>query len=439
MFVGAINSTIRKFLANNAPAFDGAVVVVGCSGNFTSESILSVYSKAKEIHSNDISFYSSMIGRWLTHAPLNFTIVDQEYDWLTPYLENDTKALAAVMVLLDMLEFEKRNNAHKVRMWNLHFESFGNLVNKTMGRLATADAQLRVTSFFEGDVFEHFKRFGDNPDAVFCCYAPTYKGGYERLYKKLDEVVKWDEPSYDMLDDAARDRLLSWMSERRFLWYDDRVIDGMKPIMQQRSGIKKTVYLYSNATKSTAFFGDMKSGALPNIPLAKSTFRVTSSSLVSVVKIKTSDLLRFKDAFLGKGIDFSAGLWAFAIMVDKVCVGFFEFSKSKFKQGEAYMMADFAIPGTMYKRLSKLIVMLAKSGQTRKTLERIMQNRTLSLKTTAFTSRSVSMKYRGVLKLIKRGQTEDGQKFLNYEAEFNALTWQETLQEWTTKHSSKVR
>jgi hypothetical protein len=54
--------------------------------------------------------------------------------------------------------------------------------------------------------------------------------------------------------------------------------------------------------------------------------------------------------------------------------------------------------------------------------------------TTAFTDRAVSMKYRGLLDLVKRGQTEAGQKFLNYEGEFNSLSWCETYQKWFASH-----
>jgi hypothetical protein len=130
-------------------------------------------------------------------------------------------------------------------------------------------------------------------------------------------------------------------------------------------------------------------------------------------------------------------MWAFAVLVDQVAVGFIEFQQSQTGLDSVYMMADFAVPGTSYKRLSKLMVMLAISDQTRKLLERLRQLRTKELMTTAFTDRPVSMKYRGVLDLLKRGQTEDGQKFINYGAKFNDLTWQETLQEWLIKHGSK--
>jgi hypothetical protein len=49
------------------------------------------------------------------------------------------------------------------------------------------------------------------------------------------------------------------------------------------------------------------------------------------------------------------------------------------------------------------------------------------------------MKYRGVMTLTKRGKTEEGQQFLNYEQGFNTLSWQETWDEWLKKHATYTR
>lgn len=437
MFVGAINSTVREFLGNVAAAFAGQQAIVGCSGNFTSEAVISQCASPAAIHSNDVSFYSCMAGRWLTGQPLDFRIADSQFAWLDPYLDSDVRRLAAIMVLLDALEFVRQNNPHRVRMWNLYRQNFGDLVAKTVDQLQAVN--IRISSYFAGDVREHFERFGDQPDAIFCCYAPTYAGGYERLYKALDKIVAWEQPHYEMLTDARRDALLAWMAERRFLWYDDRVIPGLRPVMQQQAGRQHTVYLYSNVVGRTAVFKDMAPRPLPKLPLADGSLLIRPDSHIVLQPIKTSDLARFKDAYLGKHIAFGAGMWAFAIMLDAKAVGFLEYTRDKYgAPGWVYAMADFSVPGTRYARLSKLMVMLMIAGETRRLLERLSEVRKHSVTTTAFTNRPVSMKYRGVLELTKRGQTPDGQKFLNYEGKFNAKTWRETLQEWLTKHGSSI-
>jgi hypothetical protein len=123
------------------------------------------------------------------------------------------------------------------------------------------------------------------------------------------------------------------------------------------------------------------------------------------------------------------------VIADQVA-GFIEYRPSEYDRDTVYLMADFPVPGSRYKRLSKLMVLLAVCGETRHRLERIRELKAEHVFTTAFTDRPVSMKYRGVMKKVGDGQQPGGQKFINYQADFNDLTWQETLVLWLTKHSS---
>ncbi len=439
MFVGAINSTVRQFLGNVAHVFDGQQVVVGCSGNFTLESVIYQCSTPAAIHSNDVSFYSCMAGRWLTKQPLEFRITDPDFAWLDDHLstEDGTHRLAAIMVLLDALEFRKQNNPHRVRMWNLYQESFADLVEKTAERLDKVT--VKITSYFAGDVMTHFERFADRDDAIFCCYAPTYAGGYERLYRELDKIVTWDRPIYEPLTDKRRDALLAWMADRRYLWYDDRVIEGLRPVMEQRSGTRNTVYLYSNVVGQTAVFRDMANDALPDLTLAGAETRILPDSQIRLDRITTTELACFKNVYLGKNINFAPGKWAFAVLVDGRVIGFLEFTfNSSDAPDQMNLRADFPVSGTRYARLSKLLVMLAISGETKQTLEHVEMGRLRRIETTAFTDRPVSMKYRGILDLHHRGKTKTGQAFLVYTGKFNNKTWQGTLQEWLTKYGSQA-
>lgn len=436
MFVGAISETVRTYLGNVAPrCFDGKQVVIGCSGNFSLESVISEVAKPAAIHSNDVSFYSGLAGNWLLGAEMPFEVQDPEFVWLAEHMTGLAERLASVMVLMDMLQYEKQDNAHKVRMWGVYRQSFAALVAQTVERLSRVN--IRLSSYCSGDVVNHFRRFENDQDAVFCCYSPTYAGGYERLYKRLDQIVTWDAPTYRVLDDERRDDLLAWMRTRKYLWFDDRRLPGMEPVFMQSSALRKTVYLYSNAVEFPAYISMRMERCLPKMPLAPSDLTIGPGSTVRLQQISTTELGGFKDAYLGKNIRWVSGTWAFAVMVDGFVVGFLEFSPSKFARDEVYMMADFAAPGTPYPRLSKLMVMLAVSGETRMLLERLTELRKRLLVTTAFTERPVSMKYRGILELVKRGQSEDGRKYLNYEGAFNSSTWQEALSEWLTKHGSK--
>lgn len=435
MFIGAINSQVRAFLAQMAPSLSGMACVVGCSGNFTSEAILTKYSKASDIYSNDVSLYSSLAAAFLTGKPFRLALKpdSESVAWLGDYLTSNQSALAALMVLMDMLPFERQDSPFKRRMWSAHRDAFGKLHEATMTRLSKVD--IRVTDYFAGDVFEHFKAH-DAPESVYMCYAPTYKGGYERIYKRLKQLFDWDEPSYPMLDEAARDNLINWVSQRNYVWYDDRIIPQLKLKMVQQSGRQKTVYIYSNLNAKAVYVTDHTAAGLPRLPLAGQDTVFESGARVHLLPMKTSDLARFKNAYLGKNILFGAGTWAFSVWINGQVVGFLEFSKGKYQVNELYLQADFPVDGTRYPRLSKLLPMLAMSGSTRQVMERINMLRLSHIFTTAFTNKPVSMKYRGVFELVKRGQDKSGKAFLNYRAQFNSLTWTEVYEEWLVRHGS---
>ena len=437
MFIGAINSQVRNYLAAIAPALDGRNIVVGCSGNFTSEAVLTQTAPTARLHSNDVSLYSSLLGAWATGQEFPLTIADDDYAFLTPLLAEMPGRLAAVMVLLDMLEFHKRHNPHAVRMWHNFATNFAALHSQTLDRLAKVT--LRVSSYFAGDVFDHYQRFADDPDAVFCCYAPTYAGGYERLYKALDSVLTWTPPDYPPLTDDRRTELLTWVSARKYLWYDDRIIEGFTPVMVQQRGRMRSVYLYSNIVPRTAVLLPPQRADLPPWKLHTADTCITAHSTIALHRIKTSELEAFKHAYLGKAVNFCACTWAYAVVIDDLVAGFLEFDRDKWPgtgPRSAYLPADFAVPHTRYPRLSKLMVMLATSADTQRVLERVMLERVGGVFTTAFTDKPVSMKYRGILTLVKRGHAADGQKFLNYQGDFTPLTWKETLAQWLTKHAS---
>ena len=435
MFTGAINSTVRQFLVSRAEVFNNATVVVGCSGGFTIEAVITQHASPAAIHSNDVSLYSCALGGWLTGKPIRFEVADPTFEWLRPHFTSDTNRVAALMVLFTALEWERQRHEHEKRMWRNYVHAFSDLVAETRNRLE--GAKVRVDSFFAGDVLDHFQHFDGDDTAIFCCYAPTYGGGYERMYTRLEQIFTWDTPTYPLLDDARRQHLLEWMRQRRYLWYDDRLLPDEQPVMEQRSGRRRTVYLYSNVIQNPAFFVDVQPGDLPKMRLAGSGLKITPKSQVTLKRIKTTELARFKDAFLSKAVLYGQGTWAFAVLVDGVTVGFLEYTPARYFTNDVYMMADFAVPGTPYRRLSKLVLMLAVAGETRILLERLSEVRQRNVRTTAFTDRPVSMKYRGVMKLQRRGQDDDGRPFLNYGAGFNDSTWQGVLAEWLKRHSSQ--
>lgn len=102
------------------------------------------------------------------------------------------------------------------------------------------------------------------------------------------------------------------------------------------------------------------------------------------------------------------------------------------KKNEIYMLSDFVVPSTTYSRLAKLLLMVTQCQDMKVLLEERLLARRHTIFTTAFTDKPVSMKYRGVYELAKRGKG-----FLNYRTEFTSSTFQEVLCQWMKKYKQR--
>ncbi|HEY5497776.1 MAG TPA: hypothetical protein VIK19_05540, partial [Syntrophales bacterium] len=92
-----------------------------------------------------------------------------------------------------------------------------------------------------------------------------------------------------------------------------------------------------------------------------------------------------------------------------------------------YMLSDFVV-NSRIKRLSKLLLLVTKTKELRRMLSKKFLNSADFILTTAFTDKPVSMKYRGMYKLLKR---EEG--FLQYVTDCGTLSLNEVIETWKKK------
>jgi hypothetical protein len=101
------------------------------------------------------------------------------------------------------------------------------------------------------------------------------------------------------------------------------------------------------------------------------------------------------------------------------------------------MLSDFPVSGSKYSKLAKLVLYAALSKESQELIQVLTSRRTLSLVTSAFTNRPVSMKYRGVFDLLSRKPSKDvkmGKNMLNYGALLGKWTLNEGLAIWNKRH-----
>ena len=221
-FIGSINDKLRKFFYTHAGVLEGRDVFIGCSGNFTVEQIISRRCKNAIIHSNDVSMYTSVLGHHITGQRLPLIVINEELLWMQQYInQGGDYAAACLSLALSMFKFEKRNNTFAERMWQTYLINFESMLEKTVEKVRKAVEHIRCDEYTMIDVHDYYPQ----PDGVSIGFLPTYVGGYEKLFQRLDESIQWDKPAYDMLTTERREATIEKMAQGDYILYDDRERD----------------------------------------------------------------------------------------------------------------------------------------------------------------------------------------------------------------------
>ena len=427
-FIGSICQPLRKFFATHARLLAGREVYVGCSGNFTIESILSAVCPTAEIYSNDVSLYSTAVGYMLTDRMLPLEIVHPELLWLNDYAAKGAEEQVAVLMLLvDALGFEKRNNRFKQRMWQAYVDQFPTLFAATLVKVQRFKASVQIRDYTTVDVHDYFPR----PGAISIGFLPTYVGGYEKLFKALAAAVKWQSPDYEILTTERRLATLEKMAEGDYILYDDAARDLPCVAKVQQRG-RKAVYIYSNMAFPGALLRQKSNEKARNFQILKPDEEIPAAAVVTIKQVDLATVNHYRSLFLSKRIAPAPADLSFLVFAGEKLIGAMMFTAYSVKiksPTEIYLMSDFVVPSNRHPRLAKLMLLVILSRETREALERAQIKRYSTILTSVFTDKPVSMKYRGIFELAKRGPN-----FLNYRGTFNDTSLQEVIPTWKAKY-----
>ena len=429
MFIGAINSQLRSILAGFRE-FQDRPVYVGCSGNFTVERVLS--SKGvKAVHSNDVSLYSCAVGSYLAGEPIEIGIADDELSWMGRYLEPGPSSIAMLLLCSEMLKHYERTEPYHRRMWKAYSGRFDSMHGETLARVGKALGGLTISSFWAGDVVDFVAQAPE--EAAVVCFPPTYKGGYERLYKVMDRVFTWEAPSYATFDDERFVELTELVMSRP-VWMTMR--DQPEPVLEEhltgmvQTGLRsRPVYVYSSAASTTL---TMPRQSVEPVPLPRLEGEVDSA--LSIARISQGQLNQLRSEYMAPSITPASAQLSVGVKVGDRLIGALAFSRSNYfgEWCDAYMLTDLAVRPTVYRRLSKLVLAVAVSTEMKAVLEQALNMPVATIGTTAFTDRPVSMKYRGLFDLHSKKEGS-----LNYLAQTGRWTLREGLEWWQKRHSQR--
>jgi hypothetical protein len=295
---------------------------------------------------------------------------------------------------------------------------------------------LKLASYTPCDAAEFVH--GVPADAGVMSFPPFYEGGYETLYAGLDELLEWDAPSYEVMDGDGLDAMLDVMEAQPFWLYGtDHKRPGREDQLRgvvQVSNRNVPIYVYASHG-SKRWTGPAQKVEPLKVPRLGPDDEIGKE--IGLAVLTGAQLNALRSQYLDPRIPPAGAALPLGVLVDGVLVGVFALSRQSLpgKLG-AYLLADFPVAPTRYKRLSKLIVAAAMSVEAKMLLERTYSRRFHYIVTTAFADRPVSMKYRGLLKLANRTETpESAHRFaLEYRGDFGRWTLTEALAVWKERH-----
>lgn len=431
MFVGSINAKVKNLIYAERDTFRGKKVCVGCSGNFTVEQILS--GVGCEIWSNDISLYSSLLGNHLAGNEMRVGVRDGRYSWLKPYLEpGGIERISAVSLLFEMLKSEKASHLNQIRLYDHYRNNFKKYHEQSCERISKTMAGITISRYTSLDVHDLYADLSSEWCRI--AFLPTYVAGYEKLYSRLENVLSWDRPHYEILTEQRYEQTVVFMrsGECLYLADHDRNEDGLFSIV--KTGRLKNVYLYSNLPFKKSYIALRTKSTAGKIPFLPETYEISPASRISFLKTDNYRMNYYKNLFLKKGIEHVQGTFPLLVLLDGYLFGFLMYDIIRYglDQEQAtrgiYLLSDFVINSPI-KRLSKLLLLTTRTRELQRMLKEKFIQPVEFVLTTAFTKKPVSMKYRGVFKLSKRG---DG--FLQYTAPCGTINTKEAIETWIKKY-----
>ena len=168
------------------------------------------------------------------------------------------------------------------------------------------------------------------------------------------------------------------------------------------------------------------------LPVVDAVDEITADSIVEIRRVALPYFEFVRAKYLAKHIATAAPSAAALVLVDGKVAGAFGIVAERYRSNGAYLLSDFAV--SRQGRLSKLVLYAALSREAQLLIEQVLNRRIRRLLTTAFSEHPVSMKYRGLFKLVSRKPQEDGRFQLNYESPTGRWTLQEGFETWLKKN-----
>lgn len=436
-FVGSVPTDLIKVILRISEPNNWREVYVACSGTFRTERCLLSVHPGLTVRSNDVSLFSTAVGRYALGKELDFRFTKQLAFLEDIGLADYGERVAAVIVATNMGSYATgKPNTYKTAHLAHYQRHFLDYVKKPRAKLDTVRDELPIASYFEGDWLDHIDEAISRGAGVLG-YPPTFKGGYEKLFAFVNDNVEWETPNYRIFDPKDLPSVLDKLDSGGvpYFIYADQEIEGRKPVVEFKPKGKRTVFGFAR-TERSGFLGS-STGYKPFQYEAVDIAKLTDKTECRIVPATGFQLNFLRLAYLKKSIMFSQGDAHLLVYLDDKLAGGIVYRLGRHAFAPLEVLSDFTT--TREGRIAKLVARLATTRAAVSVMEKRMIERFNVVTTQAFSDHPVAMKYRGSWELKKRVEDDrQGAKFvLTYESEVRDESPQESYAHWWKRDGAK--
>lgn len=431
MFTGTTPPEFKLLLQDLMRGVKGKDVFIGCSGNYTTDKIMSAMGYT--VHSNDVSLYSKLIADLLLDTSTEVECINPELkNVFDTWEETKYKKLVQVMFALKVAQFHQRKNDYQEEMFNAFIEQSKIYYDNTIKKLEKGALDFSIQSFYYGDFLDFLKM--KRGKGVGISFPPTYKGGYEKLFSYIEESFKYEHAPYNIFDPKEGGAVFKELLDNdENIIYSDRhfnILEGYLVGKIRLGSNKNPLFAYSSLQTNNHYYIERDKCVKPShIRILPVDYQFTTDTVITVRPCAVNDVNYYKAFYMANKVNYTTGGdFGLVFMADGMAFGFTSFSKQLSTLSQIFMQSDFVV-NSETQRLSKLLIMLVKSHDVRRLIARKMYNYYDGVKTTVYTTSPISMKYRGVFNLERRDEGK-----LIYSSIFTEKSLNELYALWIRKY-----
>lgn len=429
MFVGTTPPEIRLLLQDILKDRKSEEIFVGCSGNFSTDKILSKMGFNK-VHSNDVSLYSKLIADIILKSETEIKVTNSDLaNIFSLWPESEYKKLVQVMFAIKLSEFAPRKNDYQREFYDNCLKGASGYYSNTLEKIErNKQFDFEIESFFYGDFIDHLKN--KRGRGIGVAFPPTYKGGYEKIFSFVEASFDYPRAEYNLFDPKEAPAIFGDLLENdENIIYSDKEIEPLHKYQVAKAVLgsgRHSVYIYSSVDTDKRYYIERQRKPLTTqyqvIPF-EHVF--TPDTKITIEPCKVQDVNYYKAFYMANKVNYTeGGDTGVAFLADGKAFGFASFSKQLSTDTHLFMQSDFVVTSCMPK-LSKLLIMLCRSREMQRRIIRFFKHYYEGVKTTVYTEKPVSMKYRGAFDLERRDKGK-----LIYCADFTDQTTQQIFETW---------